>query len=241
MTEARETKSWGPSASVGVQNGTTQADRATQLIFDDILLNRLQPGERLKAEELSERYSIGLSPMREALIRLSVEGLIQGGGYRGFEVPEISVDELMDIANVRAELSCMALRESIRRGDERWEANIITAYHMIDRIPEAKRANREEFATAWETRNWTFHDALEGACDSPWMKHFISQLAVHSKRYRTRFFDYGSDASKAQSEHKALMEAALNRDADTACQIMTEHVLGRVRAFKKKMSKSAAR
>lgn len=232
---ARASQAWGPASSAAIQNKPTQADRATQRIFEDILGNRLQPGERLTPEALSERYSIGLSPVREALIRLSVEGLVQGGGYRGFEVPEISVDELMDIAHVRAELSCLALRESIRRGDERWEAGIIAAYHMIDRIPEALRANPQEYANAWEERNWIFHDALEGASGSPWLNHFISLLAVHSKRYRSRFFDYREDAPLAQAEHKALMDAVLRRDADAACRLMTEHVLGRVREIKKMM------
>lgn len=232
---SRGPQGWGPTSTVGSPSKATQADKATQLIFDDILRNRLKPGERLTPEALSERYSIGLSPVREALIRLSVEGLVQGGGYRGFEVPEISIDELMDIANIRAELSCLALRESMRRGDERWEAEIIAAYHMIDRVPEALRANPQDYANAWEERNWAFHYALEGACGSPWLNHFISLLAVHSKRYRSRFFDYRDDALLAQAEHKALMDAVLRRDADTACRLMTEHVLGRVRAFKKLM------
>src|SRR5260370_8992631 len=113
---------WGPVGHASAMPAAPQADKATQLIFNDILGNRLQPGERLKPEALSERYSIGLSPVREALIRLSVEGLVQGAGYRGFEVPEISVDELMDIANVRAELSCRALRDSIRPSNARWHA-----------------------------------------------------------------------------------------------------------------------
>jgi len=57
-------------------------------------------------------------------------------------------------------------------------------------------------------------------------------LALHSRRCRSRFFDYRGDALLAQAEHKALMDAVLNRDADTACWLMTEHVLGRVRALK---------
>ncbi|WP_322104070.1 GntR family transcriptional regulator [Paraburkholderia sp. J41] len=235
---SRTSRSLGPTGPANIQPKVTQADKATQMIFDDILRDRLKPGERLTPEALSERYSLGLSPVREALIRLSVEKLVQGGGYRGFEVPEISIDELMDIANVRAELSCLALRESMRRGDERWEAGIIAAYHMIDRIPEALRARPQDYANAWEERNWVFHDALEGASGSPWLNHFISLLAVHSKRYRSRFFDYQKDALLAQQEHRALMDAVLTRDADRACQLMTEHVLGRVRTFRKLMQRS---
>jgi len=115
----RASQAWGPGSPAGAPAKAKQADKATQLIFEDILRNRRQPGERLTPEALSERYGIGLSPVREALIRLSVEGFAQGGGCRGFEVPKISVDGLMDIADVRAELSCLALRESIRCGDER--------------------------------------------------------------------------------------------------------------------------
>lgn len=215
---------------------TTQADKVTKMIFEDIIRHELQPGERLKAEVLSERYNIGLSPVREALFRLNAEGLVAGGGYRGFEVPEVSIDELMDIANVRAELSAMALRESIRKGDDAWEIGVIAAFHAIERIPAAVRNDREEFANVWESRNWAFHDALEAACESPWLMHFINVTAIHTRRFRKRFFDYEQGTGHAQAEHKALMDAALARDADKACEIMAEHVIGRVRAVKEAVS-----
>jgi GntR family carbon starvation induced transcriptional regulator len=231
---------WGPVAFLQrLDPPNTQADKVTRLIFEDIIGAGLSPGERLKPEELSERYGVGLSPIREALFRLTADGVVQGGGYRGFAVPEISIDELMDIANVRAELSCLALRESIRCGDDKWEVGVITAYHSIERIPAALHKDREAFANLWENRNWVFHEALEAACESPWMKHFISVTAVHTRRYRSRFFDYDEDSKVAQAEHKAIMDAALERDADTACSLMKEHVLSRVRALKQAMGTPA--
>jgi GntR family transcriptional regulator, carbon starvation induced regulator len=233
---------WGPVAfSQRIDPPSTQADRVTRLIFEDIIKAGLRPGERLKPEALSERYGVGLSPIREALFRLTADGLVRGGGHRGFAVPEISIDELLDIANVRAELSGLALRESIRCGDDKWEVGVITAYHSIERIPVSLREDPEAFANIWENRNWSFHEALEAACESPWLKHFISLTAVHTRRYRGRFFDYDLDSRIAQAEHKAIMDAALDRDADTACKLMTEHVLSRVRALKEAMDRQAPR
>jgi GntR family carbon starvation induced transcriptional regulator len=239
---AKAGQPWGPVAFLQRNDPpSTQADKVTRLIFEDIIGSGLSPGERLKPEMLSERYGVGLSPIREALFRLTADGMVQGGGYRGFAVPEISIDELLDIANVRAELSCLALRESIRCGDDKWEVGVITAYHSIERIPAALHEDREAFANLWENRNWIFHEALEAACESPWMKHFISLTAVHTRRYRSRFFNYDEDSRVAQAEHKAIMDAALDRDADTACSLMKEHVLSRVRALKQATTTPAPR
>lgn len=236
--EGRPSAGWGPVPLLKrLATPSTQADRVTKMIFEDIIRHELQPGARLKPETLSERYNIGLSPVREALFRLSAEGLVQGGSYRGFEVPEISIDELFDLANVRAELSSAALRDAIRRGDDAWEVGVIAAFHSIERIPASLRGSRDEYADAFEARNWAFHEALESACESPWLMHFIHITATHIRRFRRRFFDYDHAPEAAQAEHKALMEAALARDADKACSLMASHVLDRVKALKEIVEK----
>src|SRR5689334_18766176 len=69
----------------------TLSDKAMRLIYDDIVAGKFEPGDRLKPEVLKERYDLGVSPIREGLLRLSAIGLVKLEGWRGFQVPQASV------------------------------------------------------------------------------------------------------------------------------------------------------
>src|SRR5579863_3457019 len=82
----------------------TLASTALERLRADILSCRLQPGQRLRFEELRTGYDLGLSPLREALMRLASEGLVRVEDHRGFRVAPISRSDLLDITFVRKEL-----------------------------------------------------------------------------------------------------------------------------------------
>src|SRR5215510_5926798 len=84
----------------------------------DILHCRLGPGTRLRFKELRERYKSGLSPLREALMRLVAEGLVELTDHKGFSVAPMSRDEMVDIARTLFELEALAIRLSVEKGDD---------------------------------------------------------------------------------------------------------------------------
>lgn len=216
---------WGPyQLPIAAHAPKTQAERALSLIHDDIVSGRIGPGERLRPEELGQRYGVGLSPVREALLRLSAQGLVVLEGQRGFQVPGASDAELLDIARVRSELSCLALRDSIALGDDRWEAGVVAAFHRLERIYPLMVTQPTAHAQGWEARNRDFHAALESACGSPWLLHFNAVAFAQSERYRRRFVDYAFLLPDAQKEHHEIMTAAINRDADLACGRLRHHI-----------------
>ena len=134
-------------------------------IRSDILHNRLEPGSRLLFRDMRERYRSGLSPLREALMRLVSEGLVLLEDHKGFRVAPVSREEMIDIANTLLELEAIAIRMAVEKGDDRWEAQIVARYHELSK--------REMFAAdgtldaEWEARNVAFHEALYEACGSP--------------------------------------------------------------------------
>lgn len=221
----RVAREWGPQASGRIPlDGKTQSDRAVHLIHEDIVSGRMSPGERLKPEELKDRYGLGLSPIREALLRMTAEGLVTLEGQRGFQVPPASVEELQDIAWIRTELSCLALRRSIELGGHDWEASVVAAFHRMERFLPMVMADPEQHGQEWEERNRDFHAALESACRSPWLLHFNTVAFAQSERYRRRFVDYGLLLPAAQEEHARIMQAAIDRRADEACAFLTAHI-----------------
>src|SRR4029078_3906205 len=109
--------------------GRTLAAAAFSRIRADILSSKLLPGTRLRFEPLKKAYGGGLSPLREALSRLGVSGLVTAEGQRGFRVAPASIDDIQDIAEVRTNVECLAFRQSIERGDDQWQGGVGASRH----------------------------------------------------------------------------------------------------------------
>jgi DNA-binding GntR family transcriptional regulator len=234
---------WGPK-SHAVRNGApkTLADGAFQRIRADIIKGALKPGEKLRPDRLSARYGIGLSPVREALSRLASDGLAVAEGQRGFFVAPVSVGELEDVADLRITFSTMALERSIAGGDEAWEAGIVAAYYQLNKLVKQMKAAPATYADEWERRNRAFHAALEGGCNSPWLLHMCELLYDQSERYRRNFVAYPKIEPRIYEEHRVIMEAALAREAKTACRVLAEHIRRGAAATRRLMeAKSPAR
>src|SRR5712672_3207808 len=91
----------------------TRATDTYRRLRQDILECRLRPGLRLRAEELCERYGVGISPLREALVRLSADGLTVLREHRGYHVAPVSKADLIDVTRMRIKLESAALASSI--------------------------------------------------------------------------------------------------------------------------------
>ena len=173
---------------------------------------------------LFRSYQAGINPLREALSRLSTTGFITAEDQRGFRVSQISRTELIDTQRIRIELECLALRESIERGGVVWESEIVAAHHRMSRIQSTLKGGRPVLDTDWETAPRDFHFALLSACDSEWLMLFISTLFECSTRYRKAVVQSDKHIKRdITGEHQGIMDAVIDRDADKACALLTEH------------------
>jgi DNA-binding GntR family transcriptional regulator len=199
---------------------TLTTDLFEQIRFD-ILHNRLEPGSRLLFRDMRERYRSGLSPLREALMRLVSEGLVRLEDHKGFSVAPVSREEMIDIANTLLELEAIAIRMAVEKGDDYWEAQIVARYHELSK--------REMFAAdgtldpEWEARNVAFHESLYEACASPSLKLVCHVLYERHSRYRRLRTRQGDPSRNVAKEHEALMRATISRDADTAVALLRKH------------------
>jgi DNA-binding GntR family transcriptional regulator len=203
------------------------SEQAHERIRRDILNGELFPGDKLQIEAISERYGIGIAPVREALNRLSSEGLVERKSQRGFFVTEISMTSLDELVKTRIWLEALALRESIRNATEEWEEQLVLAYHRLARTnrrmpPEAGRELSEE----WELRHKEFHMLLLDRCGSGWLLGFCSTMMDQAVRYRSLSMNIHPSMLRregAAAEHEALLNAALDKDAERACQLLANH------------------
>jgi DNA-binding GntR family transcriptional regulator len=200
------------------------AAAAYQRLHHEIVNATLPPGQKLRIRELCERYGIGLSPVREALNRLSGERLVVHSEQRGFMVAPLSEHDLEDILNARWWLNETGLRQSIARGDSDWEERVVIACHRLSRTPRFWDEKSVERNPAWEKAHRQFHASLVSACGSAWLEEFCEQLFHAFERYR-----YLSRVAAVASplhhnvEHAAIMEAAISRKAEEAARLLKEH------------------
>nr|WP_154336281.1 GntR family transcriptional regulator [Paracoccus sp. S-4012] len=204
------------------------SEQAYDRIRRDIILGEWRPGEKLLLEAVSDRYEIGMVPVREALNRLSAEGLVLRERNRGFSVSALSMDDLEELVSTRIQLETLALRTSIERGDEAWEELLVLSYHRLSRTNRMlpHEAGRERVSDEWEPRHRAFHLALLNACGSRWLLGFCETMMDHAVRYRNVSMNAHASQLRregANGEHEAILQAALERDAGRACALLAEH------------------
>jgi len=211
-------------ASATATNGReTLASIAYQRLLDDIVGGRLRPGSKLRLQFLTERYAVGNSPLREALNRLSANGMVQREENRGFRVSPASAEELSELIRTRCWLEEVALRESIRHGDAAWEESVLVAYH---RLSKRNRLSDEEYVTfdgTWEDLHRAYHLSLLSACNSNILLDFCAQLHEQTLRYRNLSSMQAYRDRHELDEHRAIRDAVLDRDADEAVDLLRAH------------------
>lgn len=211
----------GPETSAA-----TLTEALHERIRQDIILGALPPAAKLKLEHLSKAYGVSVNTLRETLSRLAADGLVVAEGQRGFAVLPVSNEDLRDITQMRQLLECRALRMSIEQGNLDWEARVVAAYHKLQKVEVLVEEKPDEYGESWERYNQDFHSALISNCHSRWLKFYYQAMYDHSRRYRmislkARPFP----RSQSAAEHKAILEAALARDADRAVKILEAHIL----------------
>ena len=214
------------STHAGQRTSATSADEVEQRLSTDICSGRLEPGAKLAFGMLRERYGVGISPLREALQRLVSQNLVTAESHIGFRVAPLSVDELQDVHALRKQLCADALRNSIAHGSIAWEAQVLAAAHGLGRMPIPRDPYGED-ADLWEESHRQLHWALIGACRSRWLLQFCRMLDAQYIRYRrivlSRNWHSKNFSERIHKEHSALIDAAINRDADLAVQLLLAH------------------
>lgn len=203
---------------------STLVERATEAIHRDILSGSLAPAAKLRIVELVERYAIGATPIREALSRLCALGYVEAIGNKGFRVRAIGRADLEDIVGTRTIVEVAALRRSIERGGDEWEAGIVAALHRLQKFTERDPAAFWEGQEAFDTIHKRFHTALIAACGLPRLVEMHEALYDQTYRYRQVMFSRFARPRSLDEEHSALARLVLARDTEAACAYLERHL-----------------
>lgn len=218
-----DSKAHGDAGSTPERGKKTLASSLEENLRQEILSGALLPGQRLRLEELRDRYGVSLSPLREAIARLASQGLVQAEDQRGVRVAPVSAANLAEVVLLRATLEPMALRDSIQHAGETWEVNVTTAMHMLARQEKNTGAGNQR-VERWERLHRQLHMSLLAACKMPLLLQFCEMLNDKGDRYRRLFLANQTVDQSVVNEHAEIVEASLDRDAERACALLKHHI-----------------
>ena len=187
-------------------------------------------------------YDIGPTPLREALQKLSTEGLVLALEKRGFMVSPLDLDEFSDLNIARIEIEKVALSRSIALGDRQWESRVVAATYLMNKEDAALLASGNGVSDAWEAANAEFHATMIAACGSKWLLQMRDHLQDMCERYRRSSISQsirktGNGKRDVGKEHAAISNAVLARDARLACQLTESHYMKTLDRLKRDLKK----
>lgn len=203
---------------------TTDAASAVAQLRRDILSGVLAPEIKLKMRELTGRYKISASPIREALAQLAASGFVIHHGQKGFRVPPVSVENLIDITESRMIIETEALRLAIRHANSNWEDEIVASYHVFERQVHRFYDGEDRHLGVYEEKHHRLHRALIAACPLEMLKKYCDDLYVRKTRYRMLTRSYGFKKEEIIEEHRLLKDAILSRKEDAAIEALRLHL-----------------
>ncbi|MHB1007293.1 MAG: GntR family transcriptional regulator [Chloroflexota bacterium] len=209
----------------------------SQQVYDELLgaivERRLMPGERLMLDDLAAQLRVSRTPVREALSRLAMEGLVKPVGSRGMCVTALTATDLRNLSDLRLVCELHAVEKGVGAVTE------ALAAHMEETARECSRLCRSTdpaCRTAWAKKDRQFHSLIIGLADNPWLSELFDRLNIQAQHLRVGPMPLGSEALSAVhlSEHMAIVEALRLRDLPLAQAAIRAHVhnaVGRATAW----------
>jgi len=199
-------------------NTNTLSQQVYSHLRAGILDNTYRPGSPLPEEAMAEKLNVSRVPVREALRRLSAEGLVIIKPRQGATVTELTAKQFLDAYQVREALEVLAVRLAVPK---------LTADDLaeLDALHEAMQSaaitgNSNDFFAA----NAEFHGFLVDKSDNGDLKSIYESLIDRMRRYRTPSLDLRGGMSTSIDEHAAILSAIREGDTDRAAHLIAQHI-----------------
>jgi DNA-binding GntR family transcriptional regulator len=202
----------GPTGGIGAASA-----RVAAYLRDLILHDVLKPGDRIRQEEIAERFGASRLPVREALRMLEAEGLTEHERNKGARVPQLSMHEVDVIYRMRERLEPLALSESVPLLTEDDNAYLEEVQRQIEANTDLDRfldLDRE------------FHLGTYSGCHIDPLNAMVTRLWNSTQHYRRAFVAMGGQARMwvVNAEHRLLLDAVVRRDATDAERFLEGHI-----------------
>lgn len=188
------------------------------LLRDDILAGVFPPGERLIELQLSKRYDVGRAAIRSALVELDAQGLVQRETNRGATVRRISIADAVEIAEARAALEGLVARRAAER------ATATDRKQLEALVAEMRAAVERDDKRGYSSLNRTLHAMLPRIARHRVADDLIANLRDRGVHHQFQLSVMPGRASTSFAEHRAIVDAVVDGNADAAERAMRVHL-----------------
>ena len=188
--------------------------RISRALAERIIAGDIQPGARLRQDHIAEEFGASHVPVREAFRLLEAQGLAVSEPRRGVRVAGFSLDEVREVAEMRAALEVLALR---------YASPHLTKAILDEAESVTKAGDRASDVQAWEEANRAFHRLIIAPCGMPRLLKSIDDL--HSASARFLFSGWRAEwEAPTDRDHMAILAALRAGDIDTAASVLARHI-----------------
>lgn len=202
----------------------TRVELVYRQLRADILAGRQAPGARLPFADLLTRYGASMGVVREALSRLTAEGLVESEAQHGFRVIPISAVDLRHLTAARCAIETLVLREAMQHGGVEWESRVLAAHHRLAAMMLTAVDDPARLTDEWAAAHATFHSALLDGCPNPRLRAVAASLRDSAELYRRWSVPLGHENRDIAHEHRGILAAVLAHDVDSAVALLHEHI-----------------
>jgi DNA-binding GntR family transcriptional regulator len=193
---------------------------AARVLREAILSGKLPPGDTLGEESLGRQLGLSRTPIREALVLLQSEGLIDTLPNRPAAVRSFTAEDLHEMYSLRAVLEGYAARMAASRLTDAQLSRLADSSARYSAL-----ATHKDAVPSLADENFTFHGIVVGAAKSDRLAGMIRQVTALPLIYQS-YMSYSAESrSTADQDHKQILAALLERDPDRAEVAMKAHVL----------------
>lgn len=195
----------------------------------EILTGKLKPGERLMEIQLANKLGVSRTPIREAIRKLELEGLVIMIPRRGAEVAQITLKDLKDVMEVRCALDVLAIELACGRMDQEALENL---YRACENFREAvKTKDTRKMAEA----DVIFHDMIVASTGNKRLMQLVSNLSEQMYRYRFEYLKDATSHEMLQQEHMEMYQSILEKDKSAAASVVRKHIRNQEEAIIKQL------
>jgi GntR family transcriptional regulator, gluconate operon transcriptional repressor len=203
-----------------VQRATSLGQQVADLVRQRIVRGELQPGDRLTEEALAEAFQVSRGPVRDAIMQLSFEKLVEVHKPRGIYVVGLSDDDVEQLYSLRAALEQLALRRAMRiTDDSRWRASREAVTQMLD---AADRGDHADFLAA----DLDFHAQIYALADHPRLEGAWAQYLPTFSSLAEVTINHDEDLHESAADHDRLYAVMRSGDVESAAAVLAQHLAG---------------
>lgn len=194
-----------------------------------IINDLIKPGERLVEKDYAEKFNISRTPVREALRKLEIEGLVENIPRKGDIVKGIDLKDMLEIFAIRQALEPLIVKTAI---ENLTQDDIVNLQEIVDKMDASAHNNdTETLLDAFQA----FNDILIIASKMPRLSAILSQLKDYLSRFRTMSLSNNTRRIQAINEHKEILQAIMKGDNEQAEQLVATHLASARQSLLEKM------